>query len=196
VHDRWRGIYVVVLVSIVALTITCCVGVATATANDLLPLPRIVDRQATPLTPDRLAPFAQKVQDGFNSLYEFIEHSRDGSGDGTAPTTPSPPAITAAGLNWCRWWSFQDMAKEVTNYPWLNVEATLISDLSRCLTQQFPGNLRVALAANSAAQDNEQKLAQLVAAGNPGANPAAIPLAIQTWATWFSLSAQAVPPQS
>jgi hypothetical protein len=192
-HRPLARCFTLALGGFVALAVTCCVGVATAATYEL---PHIVDRQATPLPVDGISRYAQKVQDGFSSLFEAIARTGDRSGDSTTPPTPTPTPITAAGLNWCRWWSFQDMANEVTGYPWLNIYATLTSDLSRCLAQQFPGNITVGLAANSAAQQNEQQLAQLVAADNPGADPARVPLSIQTWSDWLNRSAQDVPPQS
>lgn len=191
--QRLARCFALALGGFAALAVTCCVGVATAATYDL---PHTVDRQATPLPVDGISRYAQKVQDGVGSLVDDILNAGDRTGD-SSPSAPSPPAaITAGGLNWCRWWSFQDMASEVTQYPWLDIYATLRSDLERCLTQQFPGSITVGLAANLAAQQNEQQLAQLVAADNPGADPAQVPLPIQTWSSWFNLSAQDVPPQS
>ncbi|MGN6869429.1 MAG: hypothetical protein ACTHMY_13610 [Solirubrobacteraceae bacterium] len=171
-----------------ALTLTCSLAPGTALAiDDVHP---IVDDHARSLPDKAIDTTAQSAQQDFSKVIADI-----GSGGGPAPPN-SPALITDPAYDWCRWWSFQDLANEVTNYPWLDINATLLSDLSRCLLERYPGDPLAWGAAVKAAQQNEQQLAQLVATVDPEADPTHIRLPIQTWSDWFTASADNVPPQS
>lgn len=151
----------------------------------------VVDNSARPLAQTEIQSAAESAQ------HDFAEKKLDDFDSGGGPANPNPPQpVTDPAYDWCRWWSFHDLASEVTHYPWLNIDATLRSDLGRCLAEQYPGDPLVWGAAAAAAAQNEGQLALIVSTLDPSADTTQIRLPISTWSAWFTASAANVPPQS
>lgn len=189
--------------------VVICAGAGTASGDDLLgvnpdgrgltplptePISTKVDNSASSLPANTIQSAAQTAEGGWD---ETLKQAADALSANccSGPADNPPPPITLSGLNWCRAWSFQDMASEVAQYPWLDVNLTLSNDLGQCLAEWFPGNSAVWWEGMFAATQNEE---QLVLTVNPNANVVQVldqgfSLPAQTWIDWFNASAADVP---
>lgn len=173
----------------IALIMSCSVATGTAVALDAVH--PVVDDSAHSLADTTITGTARIAQD--DSTNEDLDHYDPGSG----PASPNPPQpITDPAYDWCRWWSFQDLASEVQHYPWLNIDSTLRSDLGRCMAERYPGDPLAWGAAAQAAGQNEGELELALSKIYPGADTTQIRLPVGTWVAWFTASAADVPPQS
>lgn len=134
---RWVLVGICVLAGIGSFDVSIAVGAELIDPTAIRPNPISslhggIDSNAKSASTDTLSTDASNAD---NSWEGTLHDHGDSGGSGGEEKTH-----VEHGINWCRWWGFQDTANEMQSYPGLEVGTTLQHDIAGCLSKEFQNN--------------------------------------------------------